>query len=140
MYLSLRYTSIFTMRAPSPICPFSSSNTGCIALHGPHQVAKKSTKTGFSDCISSSNFSIIFSFLLLIHFFYKYNISVVVCIVKQFVVSFVHDLLLFILFKWHIWVFFRILSILKHFPSENLSNDSDFFPGCSVGNCCTMVE
>ena len=92
------------------------------------------------DSISSSNFSIIFSFLLLIHFFYKYNISVVVCIVKQFVVSFVHDLLLFILFKWHIWVFFRILSILKHFPSENLSNDSDFFPGYSVGNCCTMVE
>ena len=28
----------------------SSSNTGAMALHGPHQVAQKSTNTGVSDC------------------------------------------------------------------------------------------
>src|SRR3712207_1428392 len=51
------------MRAASPISFLSSSNTGCIALQGPHQVAKKSTKTGFSDCITSLNFSINYTFL-----------------------------------------------------------------------------
>jgi hypothetical protein len=38
-----------------------------MALQGPHHVAKKSTKTGFSDCINSSNFSILFSFLFYVH-------------------------------------------------------------------------
>lgn len=37
--------SIFTIFTRSPNCFFRPSNTGCIILQGPHQVAKKSTNT-----------------------------------------------------------------------------------------------
>ena len=52
-------TSSFRILILSPSSSFSCSNTGCIILHGPHHVAKKSTNVGCSLFIISVNLSIL---------------------------------------------------------------------------------
>ena len=53
LYLSITAwfssTSILATLSWSPISPAISSRTGAMRLHGPHQVAQKSVKTGLSD-------------------------------------------------------------------------------------------
>jgi hypothetical protein len=44
------------IRSFSPYAFLSSSNTGDIVLHGPHQVAKKSTNVGVGALMISLNF------------------------------------------------------------------------------------
>lgn len=51
--------STLMMRRRSPTCALSCSRTGCMALHGPHQVAKKSTNTSWPERITVLNVSII---------------------------------------------------------------------------------
>src|ERR1700691_6329889 len=48
-----RSTSIFITLSLPLYCTATSSTTGANALHGPHQAAQKSTKTGCSDCSTS---------------------------------------------------------------------------------------
>src|SRR6478609_2010395 len=50
--------STFTILALSPTVFATSFTTGSMDLQGPHQVAKKSTSTGFCDLINSANDSI----------------------------------------------------------------------------------
>lgn len=50
--------STLIMRMRSPNCALSCSRTGCMALHGPHQVAKKSTNTSWPERITVLNVSI----------------------------------------------------------------------------------
>jgi hypothetical protein len=58
----------FIMEIPSPRLSFTSFKMGPSTLQGPHQVAKKSIRTGFSDFI-------ILSKLLFILFFFKVDTS-----------------------------------------------------------------
>ena len=46
-------TSILIIEMRSPRLAFTSCSIGANIWQGPHHVAKKSTKTGFSDCIMS---------------------------------------------------------------------------------------
>src|SRR5271154_3017581 len=48
-----RSTSIFITLSLPLYCTATSSTTGANALHGPHQAAQKSTRTGCSDCNTS---------------------------------------------------------------------------------------
>src|SRR5271156_76166 len=48
-----RSTSIFITLSLPLYCTATSSTTGANALHGPHQAAQKSTRTGCSDCSTS---------------------------------------------------------------------------------------
>src|ERR1700677_713443 len=48
-----RSTSIFITLSLPLYCAATSSTTGANALHGPHQAAQKSTRTGCSDCSTS---------------------------------------------------------------------------------------